>query len=137
MPALDALSGNRDPGEIDARATLAPADAFTGRLPADLERWRAAGGTLQLTSLRVDKGGAGLSAGGTLGLDEAHRPAGRVEATLTGFDRLLGPLASPLAGLLGMGRAGAGARGVPVVVTVRDGRVMLGPLRIGTVPPLY
>ena len=59
---------------------------------------------------------------------ENHRP---------GFDRLLGPLASPLAGLLGMGRAGAGARGVPVVVTVRDGRVMLGPLRIGTAPPLY
>ena len=76
-------------------------------------------------------------AAGSLGLDEARRPAGRLEASLTGLDRLLGPLASPLAGLLGMGRQAAGGRGVPVVVTLREGRVMLGPLRIGTVPPLY
>ena len=135
VPALDALSGNQEPGEIDARAVLAPADTFGGR-PADLDRWRAAGGTLTLESLRVDKGPAALAASGTLTLDEARRPAGRLEATLIGLDRLLGPLASPLAGLFGAPKA-KGGRGVPVSLTIREGRIMLGPLRLGTVPPLY
>ena len=149
LPAIDALLGTTEPGDVDLQATVTQTKAFrAGFNPDALETWRSAGGQVDLTRLVSTKGTARVEATGQLLLDQTHRISGRIEAALAGIKQVagipLGGLASGLGGLLG-GRLSAQLPGAAPGLTplpplvLREGRVYLGPIRLPLqpLPPLY
>ena len=91
VPQLDVLTGTQDPVDLSLDATLTQATVLrTGTLARELERWRQAGGTLDLTALSLAKGAQRVQAKGTLTLDNTHRPAGQIDLRAAGVDALVG-----------------------------------------------
>ncbi|GJE13070.1 MULTISPECIES: DUF2125 domain-containing protein [Methylobacterium] len=117
-PQLDALTATRDPADLALDATLTQATVLrTGTVARELERWRQAGGALDLTALSLAKGAQRVQAKGTLALDNAHRPAGQIDLRAAGVDALIGSIVGQrfgsergalvgqlVGGLLGLGR---------------------------------
>lgn len=149
IPALDAALGNAEPATFAFQGAITEAAPFTAQAPSvEFERWRLAGGRLEIEEFTAAKGQQRLRARGQFALDEERRPLGRIEAAVAGLDDLLprfgvggrggGLLAGGLAILGGGRRDGddAGLTSLPPVV-LRDGQVLVGPLRVGTVAPLY
>lgn len=118
VPQLDALTGSPDPADLSLDATVTQATVLrTGPVPRELERWRQAGGSLELTAVALAKGAQRVQAKGTLGLDTAHRPAGQLDLRAAGVDALVGSIVGQrfgsergalvgqlVGGLLGLGR---------------------------------
>ncbi|MEE7447579.1 hypothetical protein MRF4_06990 [Methylobacterium radiotolerans] len=93
VPQLDAFTGTQDPADLALDATLTQATVLrTGTVARELERWRQAGGTLDLNGLSLAKGPQRVQAKGTLALDAAHRPAGQVDLRAAGVDALVGSI---------------------------------------------
>ncbi len=163
LPLADAALGNADPADLALDATLNRATTLsTGTLARELDTWRQAGGSLDLTLLSLAKGERRLQAKGNLELDAAHRPQGQLDLRAAGLEALVaqvmgqrfgaekGALIGNLVGQL-LGRrnqagseAGAPAQGDAALkalppLRLADGRVMLGPFPIPSVqlPPLY
>lgn len=91
VPPLDALTGTPDPTNMSVDATITQATILrTGTVARELERWRKAGGALDLTAVSLAKGAQRLQAKGTLALDAAHRPAGQIDLRAAGVDALVG-----------------------------------------------
>ena len=151
VPLLDALTGESAPlaGSFSGRITHAYGD-----LPdlgtATVERWREAGGRLDVADLKLAKGPLSATTSGQLGLDAQHRLAGHLAASLGGFAPLAKRFGIPLdavkvGGLLGKllgGKAAAPASSAPdavdLPITFADGAVSVGPLRTGVrLQPLY
>ncbi|MCO5090787.1 DUF2125 domain-containing protein [Bosea sp. (in: a-proteobacteria)] len=147
LPPMDALLGNTDAGEIDLQATLTQAESFRkGFNPDALESWRAGEGGLELTRLAATKGKARIDGSGRVGLDPQHRVAGELRLAAAGIEQIgglrVGNLLGGLGGFLG-GRGGdngttPGLTPLPPV-SLREGRVFLGPIRLPLQPlaPLY
>ena len=147
LPPIDALLGNTEAGEIDLQATLTQAESFRkGFNPDALESWRTANGTLDLTRVVSTKGKARVDGSGQLQLDLLHRVAGDLQLAAAGIEQIgglrIGNLLGGLGGLLG-GRGGNGAAtsGLTTLppVSLREGRVFIGPFRLPLqpLPPLY
>lgn len=149
LPALDALLGTTEPGDVDIQATLTQTEAFRiGLNPDALEAWRTAGGQIEVTKWVSVKGPARIEATGQFLIDQTHRPAGQVQASLAGIRQIagipVGGIAAGLGGLLG-GRLSAQLPGVAPGLTalppivLREGRVYLGPIRLPLqpLPALY
>jgi len=147
LPPIDALLGNTEAGEIDLQATLTQAESFRkGFNPDALESWRAANGTFELTRLVSTKGKARVDGGGQLALDPLHRVAGDLQLAAAGIEQIgglrIGNLLGGLGGFLG-GRGGntGAAPGLTTLppVSLREGRVFIGPFRLPLqpLPPLY
>ncbi|WP_018260401.1 DUF2125 domain-containing protein [Methylobacterium sp. WSM2598] len=165
VPRLDSLLASAEPADIVLDATVTRAAGIRTRpLAEELERWRAAQGSVDLGRLSVEKGRGRLQAQGSLHLDEAHRPAGQFEVRTAGLDTVIAPLVSDhlegrigganaaligkLVGqFLGGGRArepapeqpaGAALKPLPPVRLV-DGRVAVGPFALPNLrlDPLY
>lgn len=129
--------------------------AVRGEIPAArprqaLEAWRAAGGTLEVTKLRLVWGEFQLEGTGTLALDDELQPAGALTARLWGVGHAIDALVAQ--GEM-RPRDGATAKtvlrtlakrndqpGIPpeieVPVTVQERRVRAGPALIATLPRL-
>ncbi|GJE28032.1 DUF2125 domain-containing protein [Methylobacterium organophilum] len=164
FPQLDAVVGNAEPASVALDATLEQATRLgTGTIAHELEIWRQAGGRLDLALGSLEKGDRRLQANGAVGLDEAHRPAGRFDVRAAGLDALVGQIMGQrlgaekgalignlvgrfLGGLQrGQGEAGAGpegngasAKGDPALaplppVKLADGRLFLGPFAVPNV----
>lgn len=133
-PMIDALAGSSAPGDLTLRATMTRADAIGPGDPVDnLERWRLAGGKLIVAQLKATRGRIALDLRGELALDDQHRIAGRVEGSAAGVEQLIGG-----GGLLGgLAALGGSGKGLPFALTFRDGRVMMGPLKLLALQPLY
>ncbi len=155
VPLLDAITG--EAGRIDGSFTGVVTRAF-GDLPdlgpRTVERWRANGGHLEVSSLVLGKGDLKATATGTLGLDDLHRLSGRLETGLTGFELLLRRFGIPLkaaaiggllANLLGGTPPGgsspppAAAPGTVVLpVVFANGALSVGPFKTAVrLAPLY
>lgn len=144
LPALDAILGTTEPGDVSLEAVVTQAEAFRGGFnPQTLEAWRTASGQVEVTRLSSTKGPARVEAAGRFLLDETRRPAGQIQASLAGIRQIagvpVGGLMSGLGGLLG-GRLSAqlpgaapGLTPLPPIV-VREGRVYLGPIRLPLQP---
>lgn len=148
-PELAALLGP-EPADVTVDAKVSPAAGnAAGSLVEAVERWREAGGRIELDDLRFAKGPTRLQGTGELALDELHRPTGRIEASGAGIEGLLGPLMGPRAGLIGVLLAGAKpSKPLPSAapelkplppLKLEGGRVFLGPLALPNVrlAPLY
>ncbi|MDP4003568.1 DUF2125 domain-containing protein [Methylobacterium sp. NEAU K] len=93
VPQLDALTGNPAPADLSLDAILTHATVLrTGAVARELDRWRGAGGALDLTSLSLAKGAQRVQATGELALDAAHRPAGQLDLRAAGVDALVGSI---------------------------------------------
>jgi hypothetical protein len=164
LPLADAALGNADPADLALDATINRATTLsTGTIARELDAWRQAGGSLDLTLLSLVKGERRLQAKGTLDLDAAHRPEGQLDLRAAGVEALIGQVMGQRFGaekgalignlvgqLLGARRNQASAEaGVPAQgdaslkalppLRLADGRVTLGPFPIPSVklPPLY
>jgi hypothetical protein len=163
IPNLDALTGNSAVlnASLDATLTHAPVIG-TGAVPRELEKWRQAGGLLEIAALSLAKGDQRIQAKGALALDDAHRPAGQLDLRAAGVDTLIGSVVGQrfgsekgalvgqlVGGLLGLGR-GAGrpeqappGSGPPLKplppLKLVDGQVLFSgfPIPNVRVPPLY
>ena len=151
-PQIDAVVGDAAPlgGAVSAVITRAYGD-----LPdlgtGTVERWRRAGGQLDISDLKLAKGPLSAAASGRLGLDAQHRLAGRLAASLAGFAPLAKRFGIPLGAvevgglltkLLG-GRSGSSAAQsapgtVDLPITFADGFLSIGPVRTDLpLRPLY
>ena len=150
LPALDALLGTTEPGDVDILASLSQAEAFRiGLNPDALEAWRNAGGQIEISRFVSLKGKARVEASGRLLIDQTHRPAGQIQAAIAGIDQIgglrIGGLTAGIGSLLG-GLTGAapapsatpGMTALPPLV-LREGRAYLGPIRLPLqpLPALY
>jgi hypothetical protein len=156
LPVLDYLIGGAEPADLDLQVTATEAGDLRARpWPEELERWRQAGGRLEVTNLALAKGGRRIEGKGQLGLDEAHRPQGRAELAAVGLEGLVGTLlnaregatAALLGALLGKpavpdpappAATRSGLKPLPPV-RIEGGRVYVGPLALPGVRlgPLY
>jgi len=152
-PALDGMSAYAGPMDAVFAATVLQTEALRGgEFPQSLEQWRQAGGNAEIREFKIAKGQALVVASGSLGLDDAHRPAGRIDLQLTGMGPLLqrfglSPGNAAVGGLLGGLLAGkgpqapaqGGADGVlRLPLELNQGRAMIGPMRLPVVlSPLY
>jgi hypothetical protein len=163
LPLADAALGNADPADLVLNTTVNRATTLrTGTVARELDAWRRAGGSLELTLLSLAKGERRLQASGTLDLDASHRPQGQLDLRAAGVEALVGQIMGQRFGaekgalignlvgqLLGRrnqasaepgvpARGEAGLKALPPLRLV-DGRMMLGPFPIPNVqvPPLY
>lgn len=163
IPALDGVTGSSAPVDASLDATIDRATVLgTGAVPKELEKWRRAGGLLQIASLSFAKGDQRVQARGQIALDEAHRPAGQIDLRAAGVDALIGSVVGQkfgskegalvgqlVGGLLGLGRgtprpdqapAGSGPPLKPLPpLRLVDGQVVFSgfPIPNVRVPPLY
>ena len=125
-----------------------------GPLPAALEpepvaAWRDAGGFVDAHSLALDWGPVSIAGEGTVTLDELMRPLGAFSSRIVGFDALIDRLAAAgrmsedaaaaarLAfALIAESPAGGGAPVLTVPVTIQDGWLFAGPVRMFKVGPV-
>ena len=149
-PLIDAVTGEAAAvdGTFSGTVTRAYGD-LPDLGPATVERWRRAGGRLDVGDLALTKGPLSFGAAGTLGLDDLHRVAGRLDARFGGFEPLakrfgisLGAVqvGGLIANLLGTKPAPAAAApgGVALPVSFAGGTVSIGPFKTGLrLPPLY
>ncbi len=148
-PDLDAVTGEAAPldGRLAGVVTHVLGD-LPDLGPATVERWRAAGGRLDVGDVALTKGPLSLGAGGTLGLDALHRVQGRLDARFGGFEPLMKrfglslgavQVGGLLANLLGTKPAPAPTPGtVSLPVTFAEGTVSVGPFKTGLrLPALY
>ncbi|MGH7045529.1 MAG: DUF2125 domain-containing protein [Stellaceae bacterium] len=117
-----------------------------GPLPQALAAWRDAGGTVELDHLRLRWGGVGVTASGTLALDQNLQPIAAFSGGIEGFRTILSALVA--AGRLGTEEAALaqialsalakpGADGKPQIrtaFTIQDGKMFLGPVQLGDAP---
>lgn len=156
LPPANQWLGDDAPIDVDAVATVTQAEPLTGAPPAEeLERWRLAGGKVQLGKVMVSKGPKRLDATGVVGLDDLRRPQGRLDVSVAGLDDILqqfglSPRAANIGGLIAgvlggrMPKAaapdapapGAGG-GVVLPLRLDNGKAYLGPLAVARLMPLY
>ncbi|HEX2553196.1 MAG TPA: DUF2125 domain-containing protein [Microvirga sp.] len=150
VPALDALAGGAEPADLQIDLTVTEADEVSdGLTPEGLDRWREAGGRVDLLLLSVAKGPRRLEAKGSLRLDEGHRPAGQLTLAGAGLDDLVANLTGNRSGgllgaLLGQAAKAQNPGGTPGLaplppVRLDNGRVSLGPFTVpnARLPALY
>ncbi|PIK74085.1 DUF2125 domain-containing protein [Methylobacterium frigidaeris] len=95
LPLLDPVLGGPEPADIALDATATRAAGFRTRpLAQELERWREAGGTVEIASLAAEKGSRRLRAQGVLALDDQHRPTGQLDVRTAGLEQVIAPLIS-------------------------------------------
>lgn len=137
-PKLAEVLRGPDPVDIAVAGRLTRAPAVIGRqLPAVLEDWRRAGGELTFTRIAVTRAVATLEAQGVFALDAERRPIGRLTGQASGFADLLAPYAGQAAALAALLPIGGRGGRLPIALTIRDGRVRVGPVTLGEVKPLY
>ncbi len=133
---------------VSARAlvkgTVVPAG---GDLPAVLSRWRASGGTAEVSHLGLHYGPLVLEGSGTASLDAGMQPVGTFMARIQGFQQTLSALAgrgmideqaaaNVTIALSILSRPGAdgGQPSVSLPLTLRNRRLLAGPLPLMVVP---
>lgn len=151
VPALDAALGSDDPVQLRFSG-FATQVSFAGgvTLPELLDPWVAAGGQLHVGSLDLAKGAFQAHAAGRVGLDEDHRPQGRLDAGFSGLEPVAERLGLPmgavkvgglLSGLLGGAAAptaDAGPAELTLPVVAKDGKLQFGPVDTGVrLTPVY
>lgn len=149
VPPLDDLLGGTAPVAASLAGRLHQADVGDVQTPEQaMERWRLAGGRIDVDSFAMERAGARMTATGALRLDDRHRPKGKLDAEFFGLGPILrrygidGDLAA--VGSLVGALFGGGSRKPPtpgalaLPITLADGRVAIGPVGTGIeLTPLY
>ncbi len=149
IPSLAAAIGVAAPLDAEVGGVLTGADFSDAGLLADrIEKWRLAGGRIDLKTVHVAGGDIRFEAHGALDLDAARRPRGKLETAFEGLNPILARFGvdphllaagSLLANLLTDAPGGPGAAGeTRLPLRIADGWVSVGPIRTPLrLPPLY
>ncbi|WP_210493443.1 DUF2125 domain-containing protein [Microvirga antarctica] len=151
IPALDRLVGGAEPADFTLDATVTQAEGIRGRPVAqELERWRSAGGLLDVVMLSIAKGPRRAEAKGAFALDERHLPTGQFTVSAAGLDGLIGNLTggriggSLLGALFGQSPRGGAQAAQPALVPLpplrlENGKLAMGPFVVPGIrlQPLY
>jgi hypothetical protein len=150
LPLLDGLLGGPEPANLQIDVTATQAEGFRGRPVVDeIERWRAAGGKLDVLQLSLEKGTRRIQARGELRLDDLHRPAGELAVAGAGLESVIARLTGnrvggALLGALFGPRPSADGAAAPALtplppLRLDDGRLSVGPFVVPSVrlPALY
>ena len=158
LPGLDALVGGTEPSDLDLVLRLSRATQLAaGGRPPVVERWRLAGGQVEIDRLRIVKGQRRVEATGNASIDDLRRPQGRLDAQVAGIEGLLGQFIGDKAGIAGnlLGALlGQSQRGAQIAqpadpkaprlkplppVRIDNGRLFVGPLQLPNmrIPALY
>jgi hypothetical protein len=132
VPALDPLTGGAGQAAVNLNALITHGDPFGGQgIPAELERWRAAGGKFIINELSISKDASRLAIQGEMGLDDRNRPQGALDVSMTGLDHLLKNFGMPPI------RGENGNKTATLKLRFDRGQIFLGPLPLGRTFPLY
>jgi len=135
----------------DTVERIATTLAIKGTIPPGARRqalaaWRDDGGTLELNSFALAWGKLAVDAEGTVALDAALQPVGALTATIRGYGEIVDALVA--AGNLKAGDAAmvkvalgllakpapSGGYQLDAPVTLQNGQVYLGPVRLASMP---
>jgi len=117
-----------------------------GPLAPAVAAWRDAGGTIEVDSLHLQWGGLGVTANGTLALDQGLQPIAAFSGGIEGFGAILNALVAAdqmtpeqaaLVQIALTALARPGPDGKPQITapfTIQNGKIYLGPARLGTAP---
>jgi hypothetical protein len=117
-----------------------------GPLVQAIAAWRDAGGTIELDNLRLDWGGLGANATGTIALDQNLQPIGAFSGGIEGFGTIVSALVeaghldteqAALAQIALSALARPGPDGKPQIATsftLQNGKMYLGPVKLGEAP---
>ena len=117
--------------------------ALSARNSADfLRKWQAAGGSFDVAGYRAEIGDTLLALGsGALSIADNGTLSGRLDSRIAGLERLLAPAGGLIAAVgpavLGPATEVEGMAGRSVTVKIDRGRVTVGPIGVGELPPLY
>ena len=130
LAQLDTATANAQPLNLEIQALAAKVPRLPNRdWRVSAEEWRSGNGTLKVILFDLVKGPMRLGLSGDLGIDAAHYPTGRLEASFQGLDAVAGQLgAKSLAGLVRSGR-------LPMLLS--SGKLFVGPLPLANLTPLY
>ncbi len=150
LAPLDEVFGDAKPVKIDLAGHLNRAGLGAASTPeAIIDAWRLAGGHVDLTASRLSRGTVVMSANGVVGLDDAHRPQGHLQAEFVGVGPVLrrygiepGLVAagSLLSTLLGGGqrRPATQSGAISLPIDLHGGRLGIGPIMTPVaLPALY
>ena len=117
-----------------------------GPLAQAVAAWRDAGGTIEVDNLHLQWGGLGVTANGTLALDQGLQPIAAFSGGIEGFGAILNALVAAdqmtpeqaaLVQIALTTLARPGPDGKPQITapfTIQNGKMYLGPARLGTAP---
>ncbi len=118
-----------------------------GPWPEALDRWRDAGGTLEVTRLELLYGPLTLTADGTLALDKAEQPIGAFNARIVGASRTVDALrqrgliedrnavaAKVMLGLMARKPVDGKEPFVDIPLTLQDRTLNAGPIALAVIP---
>jgi hypothetical protein len=117
-----------------------------GPLVQAIAAWRDAGGAIELDHLQLNWGGLGATATGTMALDQDLQPIGAFSGGIEGFGAILSGLAeagrlnteeAALAQIALSALAKRGPDGKPQIATsftIQNGKMYLGPAKLGDAP---
>ena len=118
-----------------------------GAVLEGLPRWRAGGGAMEIERFKVRSGPLGLTAAGTLALNDALQPMGAFTAKIEGLFQVLeilrvrgfvrgsdAVIATMALSALSKRPKNGGASSINLSVTVQDGMLSLGPIPIMKMP---
>lgn len=132
LPALDPFTGGAGQAAFSFNGVLTHADPFAGvGFPAEIERWRAAGGKILIKDLSVSKDASRFALNGELGLDDRARPQGALDIAMTGLDPVMKMFGVPPL------RDPNGGKTTNLKLRFDRGQIFLGPLPLGKTFPLY
>ena len=151
LPAIEQLLGPGIPADVAAQGTVTKTGFETSLTPAqNLDRWQAAGGRVDLTSVSLMRGDTKFEARGSFTLNAAHRVDGHFDTKSSGLEPVMqhygidpGLLSfGALLGNLLSGHSGDQQPQQPTVlhlpVDFDDGRLAVGPVRTSLrLPPAY
>ena len=153
VPALDAATGDSVPLDSEIKGVVTHASGDLPDFgPATVDRWRSAGGQVEVSRAMLNKGDLKAEATGVVGLDEQHRLAGRLQAGLSNFGPLAEKLGIPMRAVevgglmakllngspLGSPADAGDAGSVALPITLAGGTLSVGPVRTGVrLQPLY
>ena len=118
----------------------------SGPLAQAAAAWRDAGGTIDVNNLRLEWGGLGVSANGTLALDRKLQPMAAFSSGIEGFGTILKALVAAdwlseeqavlvQIALTTLSKPGPGGRPqITAPFTIQNGKMYLGPARLGPAP---
>jgi hypothetical protein len=149
-PLLDLVPVGSGPVSLELQAEARGLDDLQPRPTSErLKAFAAAGGVLHVALARIARGSVVAEAKGEGGLDQEGRVNGAFEMTARGIEGLVAGLVdggrrSVLSSLMGAGASllGKPAKldGQPAVaypVSINEGKVMIGPVRVWRAPPLF
>ena len=140
--SLDALWREIRLLDLNTTVTGLPDDMATAM---SVSQWRDGGGTVEVRQLRLQWGEVGITAKGSLALDERMRLIGALTAQIKGYEKLIdlavatGDLRDDsivgTRAVLGLLAAASGGI-LSVPVRLQDGQLFLGPAVIAKLQPL-